>query len=966
MSLGSRKTEFAFSKRQIATHEKMTVLALTFALLAHFIAVGRAALIAVGYQGSPVRAWLLSPSIGVAFQIIVTTILNQWGFPVTSFAKLEFIISTLLALGILLWRRPALPIRLVGPFFIVSLLSVCYTGWPALVIGPGWVSYANDDMANYCLGALRHLNHGFFDVPTATELAGTDYSQYYWFLYVGRLIRFGSDILLAWSAGWSGLNPLKVFMPTTLALSAGMLSATGLLALAGRCRYRVALGANVILSVSPLFLFGIYYQLIAQVCGLALVFSICAVMCDRRIGSNRSSFRPRTLACGVLGAALCVTYPEITPFAILSYCLLFGISVVLRRKIGWAAAGLPLAVIVAVGIILRYNLFTYANTVLLQSSAATAEKTHVFLFPYFLVPSGLANLFGLLPIAGVYLEPFNSMVIILGGLFLFLTIAGIVKAAWSGTFYGCVLVVMLSLGFLLFQRNADFGLFKLAMFCQPPLAIVIALFSLNDQRWSRWCLLGVYCAAQIPTSWHYASASLGDKRGGFNTLPGISRADIKIEFPAGDEAVTSGIDHIVAAKFAAVQSRGRLLHWVSRDFFASYGSAFSDSAIPWARKLFEKFYPHANEILSIPELWSARDKASIKARTLFGSKFYLPSQAATAPPTLSMPLQLNIFNHFSSEIKHPDRFYTLATTPASHPEVFFVNSSRGEHYYLPKNLATIGINQIEADYYSPGRQMAGIGRFMLLQVYPAEKEIYLRIALTRSLMGSGRTILMSTAKVLSQNKMSLPLVGAGAVNLIVGPIVPVAIEGNFYVAIDLGEDGRPFLPPRTGAMRLYNTNLPLDPRLVVAFGRDVSALSTREYTAIERPHFVSRFPTDIAEARTLEFSGWFEDGWISQRSYVVLAGFAAGERLRVQGLVPGIGRLLPAGQHLEVTVNGRFAHAADLSPGSFDLRISLPAELRGQSNATKIELVFSQQQNLPAPDDRPIAAKIDFLGLIED
>ncbi len=74
------------------------------------------------------------------------------------------------------------------------------SGWPSLRFGFNWISYGNDDMANYCLAAERFLHHGYYEIPLQTELEGRDYTQHYWFMHALQQIRPGSELTIAWIA----------------------------------------------------------------------------------------------------------------------------------------------------------------------------------------------------------------------------------------------------------------------------------------------------------------------------------------------------------------------------------------------------------------------------------------------------------------------------------------------------------------------------------------------------------------------------------------------------------------------------------------------------------------------------------------------------------------------------------------------------------------------------------------------
>ena len=83
--------------------------------------------------------------------------------------------------------------------------ALVFAAWPMFRFGFDWLSFCNDDMANYCLAADRPLNHGFFDGPNMEDfLQGRDYTQAYWFMHVPGNIRSGSDLILAAACAFLG------------------------------------------------------------------------------------------------------------------------------------------------------------------------------------------------------------------------------------------------------------------------------------------------------------------------------------------------------------------------------------------------------------------------------------------------------------------------------------------------------------------------------------------------------------------------------------------------------------------------------------------------------------------------------------------------------------------------------------------------------------------------------------------
>src|SRR5207248_2972390 len=138
-----------------------------------------------------------------------------------------------------------------------------------LRFGFNWLSYGNDDMANYCLGAKLYLNSGYFHVPPeAAVIHDQDASLLYWHFYVVDGIRQAAEELLAWAASVSHISTLQAFMPLILALHLALVAAAGALVLQNRKCRRAALLTCILLSVSASGILGAVYQLLAQVGGI--------------------------------------------------------------------------------------------------------------------------------------------------------------------------------------------------------------------------------------------------------------------------------------------------------------------------------------------------------------------------------------------------------------------------------------------------------------------------------------------------------------------------------------------------------------------------------------------------------------------------------------------------------------------------------------------------------------------------
>ena len=443
----------------------MAALAVSLAFFVFVGFVGRATLALFRWPGGILRAWLMAPALGLSVVVLLTTVLNQLGLPVRSFALPLTVVIALASAAVFWWRRPLLPARALAPFVAVAIFSLVWTGWPMLRFGFAWLSYVNDDFVNYCLAAERFKDFGFWRVPTMDELAGRDIAQYYWFMHVPGLMRFGSELTLAWLSAVTGVKSLGIFMPTIVGLGLiQIFSAAALVLHRGRWRRR-ALVTVALLAASPLFMLGTLYQLIAQVGGLALLLAATAVLTARLPQRVRRLF-PHVLTLSVVGAALAVFYPEVTAFAVLTTVIAGTIEALRNRAVPLPRLRLALYGIVGVIVLLRYNTLSYVFTIMLQMGQGfRAVDLSLSLFPYFMIPTGLANLFGLMPLALNFAEPFTTLTILAG---LAALVTALILAARDSLLraapMGVLLLVQFVLALKLMRAGNDFGLYKIAMF----------------------------------------------------------------------------------------------------------------------------------------------------------------------------------------------------------------------------------------------------------------------------------------------------------------------------------------------------------------------------------------------------------------------------------------------------------------------------------------------------------------------
>src|ERR1035437_9132409 len=128
----------------------MNSLLLTIAVFTCFGLAGFATLTLFSVRQRILQSILLSPSIGIAVVLLPVFFLSRGGLPVKEFAGYLLSALVVLSVFIIAFKRPIFPIKRVMLFLAVVIAALFLVAWPMLKYGFNWVSYANDDMANYC------------------------------------------------------------------------------------------------------------------------------------------------------------------------------------------------------------------------------------------------------------------------------------------------------------------------------------------------------------------------------------------------------------------------------------------------------------------------------------------------------------------------------------------------------------------------------------------------------------------------------------------------------------------------------------------------------------------------------------------------------------------------------------------------------------------------------------------------
>lgn len=427
---------------------------------------------------------LLAPSVGVGLIVVLVFWLNRAGLPVSRFGPALFL-SLLVAAGLAHQRlRVPIPWRPYLPFAGIFLLTALLTGGPMFEFGFNWLAYCNDDMANYVLAGHRFVENSYFEaLPLRDLLTNRDLSAYYWEVHVAEGIRSGSDLLLAFVISWSRLTGHQVFMPVILALNLALVSATGALVMRSRKFRTAAMAVCLLVGLSAMNSLGTLLQLIGQVFGLMMLTSCATLFLKPPPTGNLLKRVQISLLPALQFAATLIVYPEVLPFFILSCGIYFGLRLLRRRQAITPAFAHFTVIGLFTSVFLNNYLQNAYSFLLQQMRAASGNFTgtgNFILFPFFLLPSGLAQLWGFFPAFKLIDEPMLTVAIVAGGILLVLSVIAVILQTWRGQPAAAVALAMLIGALNLARHQADYGLFKIAMFAQPFVLSTIVC------AWLRW------------------------------------------------------------------------------------------------------------------------------------------------------------------------------------------------------------------------------------------------------------------------------------------------------------------------------------------------------------------------------------------------------------------------------------------------------------------------------------------------
>jgi len=959
----------------------MLALLLQCAIFALFAFVGYGIAVALVPERDSLRNALLAPVLGAAAFTIPAVLLNHLGLPVNAFAwPLAIVLSAFAGYSLYVRRaKSRVPWRALAPFLILLPFAFALSCRPALEFGTNWLSFSNEDMINYASDAQRLQSYGFYAQPAALDVAaGQRLSEEgFWFQGVMGNERVGVDTLLSVVSSLAGMRPFNIFMPLIGAGYFMLIWATAALGLARELRVRLALCIGIAMALSSLTTLGMLSQLLGQIFGLSGCVGAIALLGESDSEAVRENPAGQIGLRVLISAFVVAAYPELFPFVLLAMVLEHFVVPVLERRKPDYIAGSAALVSCGLAFLVLWNYGRTMAQVIVDRFHSATLPTHDVLFPYFLLPSGIANLWGLVKVADYPADPYMSIAIVVGLVLLVLQIVAVLIAARRIHPAALTALVMLLLGGFFFVHRDDFALFKTAMYIQPFFVASLALGTygllriLGRERpeWAAGAVAVAFALVGIGAQQGYVefSRSAPDAdRYTFSQLPMASPRKLLQDLDAA--AKTVGTDPVAIdayepeyAKLAEAYFSAAPLTTLSDDFLNRFRSDGPIFGVPDAETA------HEDAQIDVQEFRNREQLATLAFPPIVAAdgspnRFREPWMPAGKPKwLLEMGADASILNR--SGDAEPDKLIQLRpwNSVRNHlvslqSELFGLDGWSGAWQDgSPGGSPTL--YRPERDFFKSGvGTFVGLGRYQAFEAINPSGPVRLVFWASATLKSEGRNKL-PPATIYAAESVPLAGVGSGSERLVSEAFEPADVHGISVIGLDLGENGVHFRKPLSGLMNWFNRDIAIDPRELVVFGRDISLISDEDFRSWEPPSWITDLPTAL-ENPQLVFSGIYEDGgWVSDASELNLRSQPGAKRLQIQGEIPRLGSD-SFKTTATVSVDGTPVIVQKLGVGGFLLETSAPS-VPGNH---KIGITFSPAQHFQAPDGRIVGARIDQIG----
>jgi hypothetical protein len=615
-----------------------------------------------------------------------------------------------------------------------------------------------------------------------------------------------------------------------------------------------------------------------------------------------------------------------------------------------------------------------------RSQIGNGTLTHpadALVFPYFLIKSGLVSFWGLAPITDMTFALIPKWRVGLAMVFFIVAGASVAAALYERKMIGAVTAVMAGLALFLLWKRADFGLFKASLYIQPFLAALIGeyltrlfvacrecgLDSIRITRASRFAAIAT-CGAlalfatlalkgQGTTLFRYGKIAADDPETPyFNQVAGSSREHLLTWLTAltrlddGRHYVVDSYNPVLT-KLIMYYTRGTSTHVISEypfniGDFASYVTNLNPAAAT--------DFARANPV-NFSFFWVS----SKKRDTVRLQQWSQPPQWNDV--LIATGSRNSVLNKLSSErsyehilsihdVADVSNYVSFLPSKLSRPYFDYTNSdfNTEDVQGLPGRVA---LWPNESDYFFRDRTFAGAGRYILLNAINPSAAPRVLVELTSS-FSPAMDFALPPTQVVSDSAFQLGAVGRGSARLYSPPITPTKLGGLTVFGLDMGVDGR--------QNKQADGKIVLDTRWLTTYVRDISLISEEEYRALKPPHLIAHFPSDLAN-KALEYSGFYEDGWIAERAFLYLAPPPKAARFFVRGILPSESHASDISE-LVVLIDGVEKGRHLLQPGGFEFSF----DLEPSPEPIRVDLMANAALPLGSQDARIASVLIRSIG----
>lgn len=899
--------------------------------------------------GDYIQRGLLAPAVGMAAVTLVTTTASFVGLPIerSMFVVVAVLLACLVVLRRLNWRK----LRVSGLLhLLIVVANIATVGIGLMWYGADWQGLINGDAATNSLAAQYFSGNAFLSIPSVQSIAsGLDYSPLSSQFFVWGGSRFGDVMLLGLSANIVGLTPDQVYMAHGLAIRCALIAVTLLLIYGAEESVWELVFATACLTIGPLFAYMYLNQLISQSGGLVLIVAAAVLLsiCVPREGAAAGSIVPSAIVI----AALSQYYPESLAFLMLAV-FLFLLSRLPRkdlppRRVLIRQFAILFGLVVVLLNVSLPNVFAHAAAVLKWGASTTESGIDPVstVFDYAFSPDFPAILLGFQTLREGLADPWTTVLqvfasIVLGGLTVF---AFFRRQRFPLLISLCAATVVAFL-FLFVKRNG-FGTFKVMLLAQPLIFVLLAAMLYELVRVRRyWGLLAVSILGVLlgRTSYNYvelATRPLG-------AVPYMAQHRLLQKLSAASAASPDGlvvdVANLLNGQFAVLRNKAKRTSF-EENFSIRYASARLRQVLRTGAA-HEAWLPN-HEIFwrDLHKLYKTNYETEVfrcfpKQRVEFDVLRY--SDARSAGRLLSggalIPLNRGSL---------ADEDYAVVANDNSTPYLAFRPSTLGGQY---GSFGAVSLYNLEADPLINGASMAAVGRYMLLEIIaPSDDDFRLAVKFTRTFLGGTETKLPQVV-FYGASPVKTWSAGAGAMSIVSEPVSPCVIAGRKFVLVDFGVDSAqlnkiaPFLYQWFGVQYLP------DFRNLVGFLRDISVVPARPARTetptqpVSEPWNYDRFES------TFDFSGMFEDGWVSDQLLLRQKAGAVLGKISLLIDIPG-GITGQTASAISIEVDGKLLRTLYVSPGSTKIEIDL------QGNPTAlVRLSAYQPILLPGGDGRSV------------